>query len=199
MPPIFSHGRLRLYLLKLLEGGPKHGYELMRLLQERFQGLYAPSAGSIYPRLAKLEEEGLVSRVAPGTTQGNRMAYALTDAGRAELDMRADELVALNSEIQSSVADLTGLADQLQEQISGGLRDIRKQLREQTRQVRSGARAVGASRPSSPETEELLRKLEEFTNEARGLIARARPGGPQAKAVAATLVATIRTVRDLLR
>ena len=195
MPPIFSHGRLRLYLLKLLEGGPKHGYELMRLLQERFQGLYAPSAGSIYPRLAKLEEEGLVSRVA----EGNRMAYTLTEAGRAELTARADELEALDREIQSSVADLTGLADQLQEQISGGLRDIRKQLREQTRQVRSGARAVGASRPSLPETEELLRKLEEFTNEARGLIARARPGGPQAKAVAATLDATIRTVRDLLR
>ena len=54
MAPIFSHGRLRLYLLKLLEDGPKHGYELMRLLQERFHGMYAPSAGSIYPRLAKI-------------------------------------------------------------------------------------------------------------------------------------------------
>jgi len=195
VPPIFSHGRLRLYLLKLLDGGPKHGYELMRLLQERFQGLYAPSAGSIYPRLAKLEEEGLVSRVA----EGNRMAYTLTDAGHAELTARADELEALDREIQSSVADLTGLADQLQEQISGGLRDIRKQLREQTRQVRSGARAVSTPRSSPPETEELLRKLEEFTTEARALIARSRPGGPQAKAVAATLDATIRTVRDLLR
>jgi DNA-binding PadR family transcriptional regulator len=195
VPPIFSHGRLRLYLLKLLDGGPKHGYELMRLLQERFQGLYAPSAGSIYPRLAKLEEEGLVSRVA----EGNRMAYTLTDAGRAELTARADELEALDREIQSSVADLTGLADQLQEQISGGLRDIRKQLREQTRQVRSGARAVSTPRSSPPETEELLRKLEEFTTEARALIARSRPGGPQAKAVTATLDATIRTVRDLLR
>ena len=47
MAPIFSHGHLRLYLLNLLEDGPKHGYELMRLLQERFQGMYAPSAGSI--------------------------------------------------------------------------------------------------------------------------------------------------------
>jgi DNA-binding PadR family transcriptional regulator len=199
VPPIFSHGRLRLYLLKLLEDGPKHGYELMRLLQERFQGLYAPSAGSIYPRLAKLEEEGLVSRVAPEAAQGNRMAYALTDAGRAELALRAGEIAAIDNEIQSSVADLAGLADQLQEQISGGIRDIRQQLREQTRQVRSGARPVGATRPASPETAELLRKLEEFAAEARGLIARSRPGGPQAKAVAATLDATIRAVRDLLR
>ena len=68
----------------------------MRLLQDRFQGTYAPSAGSIYPRLAKLEEEGLVSRIA----EGNRMAYALTDAGRAEVRARAAELADVDREIQ---------------------------------------------------------------------------------------------------
>ncbi|MEK8109474.1 helix-turn-helix transcriptional regulator [Micromonospora sp. M12] len=49
MTAVFSHGRLRLYLLKLLDDGPKHGYELIRLLEDRFLGLYAPSAGTIYP------------------------------------------------------------------------------------------------------------------------------------------------------
>ncbi|MFC7481223.1 helix-turn-helix transcriptional regulator [Luedemannella flava] len=49
MSAVFSHGRLRLYLLKLLGGGPRHGYELIRLLENRFLGLYAPSAGTIYP------------------------------------------------------------------------------------------------------------------------------------------------------
>ncbi|URN14420.1 PadR family transcriptional regulator [Streptomyces radiopugnans] len=44
MPPVFAHGRLRLYLLKLLDEAPRHGYEVIRLLEERFQGLYAPSA-----------------------------------------------------------------------------------------------------------------------------------------------------------
>ena len=51
MTTVFSHGRLRLYLLKLLDDGPKHGYELIRLLEDRFLGLYAPSAGTVYPRL----------------------------------------------------------------------------------------------------------------------------------------------------
>ena len=46
MSPVFAHGRLRLYLLKLLDDGPKHGYELIRLLEDRFHGHYAPSAGT---------------------------------------------------------------------------------------------------------------------------------------------------------
>ena len=66
MTAVFSHGRLRLYLLKLLAEGPKHGYELIRLLENRFLGLYAPSAGTIYPRLARLENEGQVTHTASG-------------------------------------------------------------------------------------------------------------------------------------
>ena len=55
MSPVFSHGRLRLYLLKLLEESPRHGYDVIRLLEDRFMGLYAPSPGTIYPRLQRLE------------------------------------------------------------------------------------------------------------------------------------------------
>ncbi|NUP41901.1 MAG: helix-turn-helix transcriptional regulator, partial [Streptomyces sp.] len=75
MAPVFAHGRLRLYLLKLLDESPRHGYEVIRLLEERFHGLYAPSAGTVYPRLAKLEKEGLVTH----STEGGRKIYALTD------------------------------------------------------------------------------------------------------------------------
>ena len=57
---VFRKGDLRLYLLGALEDGSKHGYELMRLLEERFAGLYRPSAGSIYPRLNALVDAGLV-------------------------------------------------------------------------------------------------------------------------------------------
>ncbi|MFC6934470.1 hypothetical protein ACFQHO_31750 [Actinomadura yumaensis] len=42
MSPVFGHGRLRLYLLKLLEESPRHGYEVIRLLQDRFLGVYSP-------------------------------------------------------------------------------------------------------------------------------------------------------------
>ena len=99
MPPVFAHGRLRLYLLKLLDEAPRHGYEVIRLLEERFQGLYAPSAGTVYPRLAKLEAEGLVTHA----TEGGRKVYSITDAGRAELADRGGELADLELEIRDSV------------------------------------------------------------------------------------------------
>lgn len=197
MAPIFSHGRLRLYLLKLLEDGPKHGYELMRLLQERFQGTYAPSAGSIYPRLSKMEEEGLVRRIAPA--EGNRMAYALTEAGRDELRRRSAELAEIDRDVQASVDDLTRLGDQISERVAGGIRDVRKQLAEQARQVRSGRGGTVPGRRSSPEVDELNVQLDRFVSEARALITRSDPGRGAVRAVTASLDATLHTLRDLLR
>ncbi|HEU0239700.1 MAG TPA: PadR family transcriptional regulator [Micromonosporaceae bacterium] len=132
MTAVFSHGRLRLYLLKLLAEGPKHGYELIRLLENRFLGLYAPSAGTIYPRLARLENEGLVNHSAAG----GRKTYHITDAGRAELATRAGELAELEAEIHASVADLTTLASDIERQVSGSVADIKRELREASRHAR---------------------------------------------------------------
>ena len=133
MPPVFAHGRLRLYLLRLLDEAPRHGYEVIRLLEERFQGLYAPSAGTVYPRLAKLEAEGLVTH----STEGGRKTYSLTGAGRAELADRQAELAELDLEIRESLASL--VAD-IREDVSGSARDLRREMREQAR----GAGARGA-------------------------------------------------------
>ncbi|GAA2465310.1 helix-turn-helix transcriptional regulator [Streptomyces macrosporus] len=130
MPPVFAHGRLRLYLLKLLDEAPRHGYEVIRLLEERFQGLYAPSAGTVYPRLAKLEAEGLVSH----TTEGGRKIYSLTDAGRAELSDRQPELTDLEREIRESLA---ALAADIREDVSGAAGDLRREVREEARRNRS--------------------------------------------------------------
>ncbi|MFJ4187682.1 PadR family transcriptional regulator [Kitasatospora sp. NPDC089509] len=134
MTPVFGHGRLRLYLLKLLDESPRHGYEVIRLLEERFQGLYAPSAGTVYPRLAKLEQEGLVSH----STEGGRKVYRLTDAGRAELEARQVELDELEVEIHDSVAQLAGA-------IREDVRDSAKDLREELWQA-----AKQAPRPDGP-------------------------------------------------
>ncbi|MEW1657801.1 helix-turn-helix transcriptional regulator [Streptomyces sp. NPDC057555] len=140
MPPVFAHGRLRLYLLKLLDEAPRHGYEIIRLLEERFQGLYAPSAGTVYPRLAKLEAEGLVSH----TTEGGRKVYAITDAGRAELADRGGELAELELEIRESVA---ALASDIREDVSGSARDLRREVREAARQARAGGAKAGRKAP----------------------------------------------------
>ncbi|WP_141726529.1 PadR family transcriptional regulator, partial [Actinacidiphila rubida] len=122
MAPVFAHGRLRLYLLKLLDESPRHGYEVIRLLEERFQGLYAPSAGTVYPRLAKLEKEGLVTH----STEGGRKVYSLTDAGRAELAERADEIAGLEAEIRESVS---ALAAEIREDVRGAAGDLRREVR----------------------------------------------------------------------
>lgn len=122
MPPVFAHGRLRLYLLKLLDEAPRHGYEVIRLLEERFQGLYAPSAGTVYPRLAKLEAEGLVTHA----TEGGRKVYSITEAGRAELADRVGELADLELEIRDSVSEL---AAEIRDDVRGAAGDLRREMR----------------------------------------------------------------------
>ncbi|MEU1403462.1 PadR family transcriptional regulator [Streptomyces sp. NPDC005728] len=136
MPPVFAHGRLRLYLLKLLDEAPRHGYEVIRLLEERFQGLYAPSAGTVYPRLAKLEAEGLVTH----TTEGGRKVYAITDAGRAELADRSGELADLELEIRESVAEL---AAEIRADVRGAAGDLRREMRAAASEARRGTKAGG--------------------------------------------------------
>ncbi|MFI0784312.1 helix-turn-helix transcriptional regulator [Streptomyces lydicus] len=144
MPPVFAHGRLRLYLLKLLDEAPRHGYEIIRLLEERFQGLYAPSAGTVYPRLAKLEAEGLVTHA----TEGGRKVYSITDAGRAELADRGGELAELELEIRESVASL---ASDIRADVSGSARDLRREIREAAKQAREGKRGSAGAGRAGPE------------------------------------------------
>jgi len=79
----FEHGDLRTVVLGLLGQQPRHGYELIKELEERTGGAYRPSPGVVYPTLALLEDEGMV-RQAGGET--GRKLYEITDEGRAELE-----------------------------------------------------------------------------------------------------------------
>ncbi|STD11481.1 Transcriptional regulator YqjI [Dermatophilus congolensis] len=112
--PVFGHGQLRLYLLAVLdEGGPMSGYDIIQVMERRFRGLYSPSAGTIYPRLAKLEDEGLLTR----RDEGRKSIYTLTNAGREELDSRSEELEGLRAHVTSSSEQLT---DELHRRMSEG-------------------------------------------------------------------------------
>lgn len=73
----FGRGELRLALLSLLGEGPKHGYELMKQLEARSGGLYRASAGSVYPTLQQLEDEGL----ARSESKDGKRVYQLSDEG----------------------------------------------------------------------------------------------------------------------
>jgi DNA-binding PadR family transcriptional regulator len=139
MSPVFSHGRLRLYLLKLLDESPRHGYDVIRLLEDRFMGLYAPSPGTIYPRLQRLEAEGLVTQ----SQEGGRKVYRITDAGREELARRRDELDALEREIAGSVH---GLAREIRDEVRGTVRDLKQELKQAAREIRREQRSENRSR-----------------------------------------------------
>lgn len=151
MSPVFGHGRLRLYLLKLLDESPRHGYDVIRELEDRFMGLYSPSAGTVYPRLARLEAEGLVvHEVADG-----RKTYRITDAGAAELTERRGELEDLEQEIAGSVRDL---ATEIRSEVKGSVRDLQVELKAAARDVRRESRATARqertqSRHGSPQAD----------------------------------------------
>ncbi|MFF9067115.1 PadR family transcriptional regulator [Streptomyces sp. NPDC014891] len=169
MPPVFAHGRLRLYLLKLLDEAPRHGYEVIRLLEERFQGLYAPSAGTVYPRLAKLEAEGLVTHA----SEGGRKVYSITDAGRAELAGRDAELDDLEREIRESVSEL---AAEIRDDVRGAAGRVRSEMRA------AAGRARTADPSSFSEAKEELRRVgQEWKEQARQARAEATSARHQAK------------------
>jgi DNA-binding PadR family transcriptional regulator len=91
---MFDAGELRLVLLLLMEGQPRHGYDLIREIETRTAGAYAPSPGIIYPTLILLEEMGLIEVSA---SEGAKRLFALTAAGLTHLaERRQDAEVALS-------------------------------------------------------------------------------------------------------
>src|SRR5436853_6793520 len=89
---MFESGELRLVLLKLIADEPRHGYDLIRAIEDLTGGEYAPSPGVIYPTLTLLQDMGLVEE-AP--VEGPRKPFQVTDEGRAHLAEREEEVEAL--------------------------------------------------------------------------------------------------------
>ena len=84
----FEFGEVRLAILSLLNEGPKHGYQLMKEMAERSGGVYRASAGTIYPTLQQLEDEGLIV----SEREDGKKVYRITDAGRKELEQDPDSV-----------------------------------------------------------------------------------------------------------
>jgi DNA-binding PadR family transcriptional regulator len=80
---VFDQGDLRFVILKLIGGAPRHGYEIIKAIEDALGGAYSPSPGVIYPTLTLLEELGYVTQE---SAEGGKKLYRITDAGRAELD-----------------------------------------------------------------------------------------------------------------
>ena len=92
---MFDSGALRLLVLGLIAEAPRHGYDIIRDLHDRFQGAYRPSPGSIYPILQTLAEAGLVT----SEMHGRQRLFAVSDEGRAYLAEQRAELAAINAQL----------------------------------------------------------------------------------------------------
>ncbi|MEH3089689.1 MAG: PadR family transcriptional regulator [Microbacterium arborescens] len=144
MPPVFSHGDLRLYLLSLLDEEPRHGYDLMQALSDRTGGTYSPSAGTIYPRLAKLEDEGLVTK----SVDGRKTVYEITDAGREQLHARRHDLDGIEAGLADSVRLI---ADEVRGSVRAAMKSLQADLAAAANVDRESASR--APQPDSPRAE----------------------------------------------
>ena len=209
MPPVFAHGELRLYLLVLLLDGPRHGYELITELTRRFGGTYRPSAGTIYPRLARLEEEGLVRRSVPGAGSGagtpggpgspgagRKATYALTPAGRAEIDARLEDVRRLERSVAETVRSL---ADEVRADVRDTMRGLRAELAAAAQEVRTRPRPGAAPDPRRTQSNSLRHDAEAILQRFRNDVLADLREADVAGTVSALTVETLRTVLDSAR
>lgn len=117
---MFDGGELRLVLLKLIADEPRHGYDLIRHIEELTGGSYAPSPGVIYPTLTMLDDMGLIEAQ---QSDGAKKLFAITDAGRAELETNAEI-------VEAAIARLTAVGEETQRTDSASVRRAMGNLRQ---------------------------------------------------------------------
>jgi DNA-binding PadR family transcriptional regulator len=156
---MFESGELRLVLLKLIADEPRHGYDLIRAIEELTGGDYAPSPGVVYPTLTLLQDMGLIEEAA---VEGPRKPFQVTDEGRAHLQEKADEVEALIErleDLKSSARQTAGPA------IGRAIKNLMSALSH--RVGRDGL------------DEDLLHEIAAILDEAAQRIERVKPAGDQ--------------------
>lgn len=101
---LFERGGLKYLILDLLAERPRHGYDIIRDLGDRFGGFYLPSPGAVYPVLQALQAAGFIAL----RRENGRKVYALTEAGRTFLEEHRDEVGAVRERVQALCAAVTG-------------------------------------------------------------------------------------------
>ena len=140
---MFDQGALRLVVLGLIAEEPRHGYDIIKALDERVAGTYSPSPGSIYPMLQMLEEADLVS----SEMSGNKRLFSITEAGRAYLKDNEADLARINAQIdeasgRAGVISLLGEAKALGRALFERVRDgdLSAEQAEEARAILANAR-----------------------------------------------------------
>lgn len=152
-------GEAKYVILDALKDNSRHGYEIIKALEERSGGRYAPSPGMVYPTLQFLEEAGMVCSEA----SGDRKVFSLTEAGRADLITHREEVEAfwslfvrptLSAESQTELGFLREEMQFLQRTLWSGLRDLPsgdnpdaiRRIRQTVEKCRNDVRAIFAEK-----------------------------------------------------
>jgi len=149
----FGAEALRILVLHMLKEEPRHGYDLIKAIENLSAGLYSPSPGMIYPMLNMLADEGLI---AEQPAEEGRRRYAITDAGRAALD---DAETQLKDALQRLADMARGNADDGREPLREAMHDLRAAARESVRDAESRAERAEAIAAILREAAEKIGKL----------------------------------------
>jgi DNA-binding PadR family transcriptional regulator len=164
---MLASGDLRLVALYLIEQQPRHGYDLIKAIEQRSHGFYSPSPGIVYPALTFLEEAGYVTSVA----DGNKKSYSITEEGRAHL---ADNRPAIEATLEflskagegmSQFRDFSRtswpFSQQRQEQ-DRDIADVLPEINEARRAFKDALReSLGKGEPAQRRAAEILRRAAE--------------------------------------
>jgi DNA-binding PadR family transcriptional regulator len=142
---MFDQGHLKFVILQLLDEKPRHGYEIIKEIEERFGGMYSPSPGTVYPTLTMLEDLGY-ARARP--EEGGKKIYEITDEGRAYL-----------AENQPLIDDIFSRIAEFANNIFG------EPMMEVHRAFKDVGRAIYVSKSSSRSAEQ-IKKIKEILDRA---------------------------------
>lgn len=141
---MFESGEVKFVILRLLKEKPRHGYDIIKALEERLSGCYSPSAGTVYPTLQLLEDQGYV-RV---EEEGGKKVYHITPEGEAFLNENRDAVDDIFDRVRDAVHDFAG----------GPMGELHHAFARVAGITYKRAWRWGASHPAVPRIVEILKK-----------------------------------------
>lgn len=159
---MLASGDLRLVALYLIEQQPRHGYDLIKAIEEKSQGFYSPSPGIVYPALTYLEEVGYVTSAA----EGNKKLYTITDEGRAHLNDNRDAIQATLDLLEKAGAQINKWREMRdagwrrgEGQADGDIPDVLPEVNEARRELKAAiAGAIARGEDEQRRLAEILRR-----------------------------------------
>lgn len=158
---MIGDGELRLVVLALLAEQPRHGYDIIKALEERSHAAYSPSPGVVYPTLTYLDEAGYVS----ASAEGNKKVYAISDTGRAYLEANRETADGILAALEQAGARMAKARAWFYREGDGGgadIPDVVPALNEARRALKAAiAERLEASKETQEEIAAILREAAE--------------------------------------